>query len=626
MALNMTAITSMLGRRRGFMYPVAHLVRCVRLLTTRSKIIFFFVITFQTFTAVLDLLGLALMITLITGLQGIDANRSNSSSSIFPFIARVTSAPNSNLLILLVVTIFVLKGVVAMTLHSANLNLLAGETNRLVKSISHEIFENRFKKYNKLTSQDMAFSIFNATEIIFKDTLLPFTIILSDSVLVLLIAMNLYFTIPVLFVPCAMYFGWIFLVLWKSEKRKTKYSYKNQIGAEILSRSYVVETVMSLREILVSDKLIFFINKITAQRSKGIAAGSEIAISQLRPKYVYEMALFGGIGIMAVASEITGNSDSLIIYMSMFVISASRMIPSMLRIQFYTSIFRKSNEQSNKIFEILNLQNIASTPINEESESLIPIQKKKFEAKIEIENLVFSYNENQSSPVIRDISLKINTGEVIAVVGPSGAGKSTFIDLILGFLEPSSGEVRISSKAPRDALKLWPGCVSYLPQNITIFHTTLFENVALGCEDTSPNRLRVQSLLSKVGLSDFMEKLENGLDTNLTEMGSSLSGGQIQKIGIARALFYDPEVLIFDESTSSLDSVSENEVMELLLSWRNEKTLIFVAHRLSTIKTANRILYLNQGVVEAEGNFENLRKKVPDFETQVQLFGMPKLE
>ena len=428
---------------------LSHVAKCVRLLTNRARAIFALVVTFQIFTAILDLLGLALIINLITGLQIQGRETSVSTTSIFPFITKISSLSDSSNVILLVVIVFIFKGLSAMILHTLNVNLLGKETNRLVESITNELIEHRSTKYKKLTSQDMAFLVFNATEIIFKDTLLPFTVILSDTILVFLIALNLYLTIPVLFIPCAIYFGGIFFILWKTERKKTKNSYKVQLEAEILSRSYVVELIGSLRELFVSNKTGFFINKITEQRKRGIAAGAEIAIAQLRPKYVYEMALFGGIGIMALTAQFTNNASATLIYMSMFVISASRMIPSMLRIQFYVSTFRRSKEQSVRIFEVLSVGKMVSKTVTPQTLVIDHMKNnEEFSPTVKVSNLVFSYDESFNGPVIDNVSLQINPGEVIAIVGPSGAGKSTFIALLLGFVEPTSGSVQISGSFP----------------------------------------------------------------------------------------------------------------------------------------------------------------------------------
>ena len=166
--------------------------------------------------------------------------------------------------------------------------------------------------------------------------------------------------------------------------------------------------------------------------------------------------------------------------------------------------------------------------------------------------------------------------------------------------------------------------MSYVPQKVSIYAGSLLDNVAVGHTDRlNPElRLKVSQLLEDVGLTDFMAQLPNGLDSHLSEMGSSLSGGQIQRIGIARALFGNPAIMVFDESTSSLDSIAENAIMELLLKYRKNKTLIFIAHRLSTVKSADRILYLREGRIVAQGDFEELRKLVPEFNRQVEMLGI----
>jgi ABC-type multidrug transport system fused ATPase/permease subunit len=182
--------------------------------------------------------------------------------------------------------------------------------------------------------------------------------------------------------------------------------------------------------------------------------------------------------------------------------------------------------------------------------------------------------------------------------------------------------VLISGLAPRNCFLEWPGSVAYVPQNVTIYNGSLFANVAIGVPVGLESSERVQHLLEKVGLGEFLENLERGLESELSEMGSSLSGGQIQRIGIARALFTDPGILVFDESTSSLDSSSENAIMKYLLSFKGDKTIIVIAHRLSTIQSADRIIYLSEGRVMAEGDFDSLQKFLPQFKEQVSLLNV----
>jgi ATP-binding cassette subfamily C protein len=357
----------------------------------------------------------------------------------------------------------------------------------------------------------------------------------------------------------------------------------------------------------------------------GTTAGAKISIGQLRPKYFYEIALLGGVGVIALVTSLSGNSTDALTFLTLFIVSASRMIPSLLRIQFYLSIFQKSKEQTHKIFEILRTMNPTDF-IDHRSKILHapPANSLEFTADISIKNLYFSYNETLEKPTIEDISLTIAHGQTVAIVGSSGAGKSTLVDLLLGYQQPTSGEILISGLEPRKCFQTWPGKVAYVPQKVSLYSGSIYGNIAVGLSD-KPSAYRtteVESLLSQVGLQDFLKSLPKGMDSEVSEFGSNLSGGQTQRIGIARALFSNPSILVFDESTSSLDSTSEDAIMRFLLSYKGKKTMIFVAHRLSTIRTADRIIYLKAGKFIAEGNFETLQELVPEFKQQVSILNV----
>jgi ATP-binding cassette subfamily C protein len=301
------------------------------------------------------------------------------------------------------------------------------------------------------------------------------------------------------------------------------------------------------------------------------------------------------------------------------------MIPSLLRIQFYLGIFQKSKEQTHKIFEILNMVNPVRGSTSDVE--ILQVPKKEspaFTAEICIKNLYFTYNENSEKLTIQDLSLNIPFGQTVAIVGSSGAGKSTLVDLLLGYQRPKSGEISISGLEPRASFKTWPGKVAYVPQKVSLYMGSIYSNIAIGLSKEQDFYLmaEVESLLTKVGLGDFLKSLPKGVNTEVSELGSNLSGGQTQRIGIARALFSNPSVLVFDESTSSLDSTSEDEIMRLLFSHKGKKTMIFVAHRLSTIRNADRIIFLKEGRLLAEGDFETLQEKVPEFKQQVSLLNV----
>jgi len=580
------------------------------------------ILIFQTLVSLLDLLGLALLMKIVLRLQSETKKLGDSTIAPLSFLESFLPNTSSEVLLILLVMLFISKGFLALFLHALNIRIMASETVHLVRRLSNEIFTNKTNRYSNLTNQDISYSLYNSTEIVFRDTLVPASIIVSDLVLLVLISLNLLVSVQILFAPTVLYFLIIFITLRRIEKRITKAAYSNQWQSEVKVRRQIQEVYSSLREIYVSNKLEYFLTKINQSRSDGIQAGAIVSISNLRPKYLYEMALFGGIGVIALVSKLSNNENLILTYLTIFLFSSSRMIPSLLRTQYYTGILQKSTEQSNKIFEILETspsesENIESTLVDMKANS----ENQLFSPVVSVNNLTFAYGADKRNPTICEISLKVSPGETVAIVGDSGAGKSTLVDLLLGYLIPDSGNVIISGLAPRASFEIWPGKVSYVPQKVTIYEGTLFENIAIGFADESKSyhHDKVWDLLQGVGLGPFVQSLKHGLNTQLSEFGSNLSGGQVQRIGIARALFTDPQLIVFDESTSSLDSVSEQTIMDYLFRFKGNKTLILVAHRLSSIKKADKIFYLKHGKLVAEGTFENLRENFTEFNQQILL-------
>jgi ATP-binding cassette subfamily C protein len=581
------------------------------------------IILSQALISILDLVGLALIMQLVVGFQNSNEGQTSSILQTAPFFGQLFSSVDSTILLGAVLIIFIFKGVLSLILHSVNIRLMENETIKLVKRLSRLIFAFRTSSYRKLSSQEISHTLFNSTEMVLRDTLVPVSVILSDTVLIVLIGINLGISAKVLFLPTAFYFLLIFISLRRVEKRKTRNSYRIQWETEISGRTRVLETILSLRELYVSAKLNLMLSKIIELRSESIKAGGVVALAQLRPKYLYEMALFGGIGVIALVSNLFDQKDSILTFLVLFIISASRMIPSLMRIQYYLGIFQKSKEQTQKMFQILEINETRSGEIAEYlcSPPTAP-NELTFLSEIVIEDASFKYDATQEYPTLNGINLKVSGGEAIAIVGPSGSGKSTLVDIILGYQAPDTGHVLISGVSPRNCFSLWPGKVAYVPQKVPMYEGTLFENIAVGVELSDSNsaevRKRVENLLDKVELGEFFRRQEKGIDCLVSELGSNLSGGQVQRIGIARALFSEPLILVLDETTSSLDSATEHEVMKYINSLKGEVTIVIVSHRLSTIQACDRIYYLEHGKFIAEGKFDDVRKTVPNFEDQIK--------
>jgi ABC-type multidrug transport system fused ATPase/permease subunit len=211
---------------------------------------------------------------------------------------------------------------------------------------------------------------------------------------------------------------------------------------------------------------------------------------------------------------------------------------------------------------------------------------------------------------------------MLAVVGPSGAGKTSLIDVLLGVIAPTKGSIQLSGLMPEDAVQRWPGAIAYVPQDISIVRGTIATNVALGFDLSEIDENRIWEALEIAQLKSFVEGLPEGINSTVGERGSKLSGGQRQRLGIARALLSSPKLLVLDEATSALDGKSEIDVSDAISKLKNSMTLVVIAHRLSTVRNADLVIYMDSGKIVASGTFDEVRKAVPDFDMQAKLMGI----
>lgn len=238
--------------------------------------------------------------------------------------------------------------------------------------------------------------------------------------------------------------------------------------------------------------------------------------------------------------------------------------------------------------------------------------------KIILKNIEFSYNEDKK--VINNLSLEINKGDFIGIIGLSGAGKTTLADIIMGLLPPQSGEIYVdSTKLTNENFSKFRHIIGYVPQQINVLDKSFKENVAWGIPDNEINEEGVIKALKAAKLYDFVSQFKDGIDAKPLIGSNGLSQGQKQRLSIARALYRDPEVLIFDEATSSLDVQVESEITDMLSSLSNSKTIIAIAHRLSTLKACNKLVYLKDGKIVDIGSFEELSQRHADFDRLVKL-------
>ena len=322
---------------------------------------------------------------------------------------------------------------------------------------------------------------------------------------------------------------------------------------------------------------------------------------------------------MAEFQFVAEDSLKAITTLSIFLAAGSRVAPATLRVQQAALQIKSSFGQASSTLSVIEkIRDLEPSPV---SDSKLHTTYPGFNPLIEVSELGFTY-PGAEKPVITNVSLAVNPGEIVALVGPSGSGKTTLVDLILGLIRPNTGSVKISSQSPEDAIRSFPGAISYVPQEVEIFPTTIRRNLAMGFDERNISDSYFWAALEAAQLDEFVLALPNGLDTHLSISGINLSGGQKQRLGIARALFTNPRVLVLDESTSSLDANTESQIVKTIQGLAGDITIIIIAHRLSSIKNLEMIYYIGNGQVLGKGDFEKLKELVPEFAHQANLMGL----
>jgi ABC-type multidrug transport system fused ATPase/permease subunit len=337
-------------------------------------------------------------------------------------------------------------------------------------------------------------------------------------------------------------------------------------------------------------------------------------------KYVIESSITISAFLVAGTQFVLTDAVNAITTLSIFMAAGSRLAPAVLRIQQGIVVLNNSWGIAGSTLALIEELKSVISPSGVIA-SKFSDSHKSFVAGLTLKGVNFQY-PLAKAPTLRNIGLEIKPGESIALVGPSGSGKTTLIDLMLGLLMPDCGSVSLSGTIPSQAISQWPGAIGYVPQDIYISNATVGENVALGFPIEQIDQSKIWSALEQAQIASFISALDEGLATKLGDSGVKLSGGQRQRLGIARALLTKPKILFLDEATSALDSQTEHDVSEAINGLKGEVTLIFIAHRLSTAKRADRVIYLSAGEILAQGSFDEVKNAVPDFQKQAELMDL----
>ena len=475
-----------------------------------------------------------------------------------------------------------------------------------------------FEMNVKTGDSERFFAISYTVDLVFEQFVFRVIVFTSNTLVVILIFSWMIYLLPKYTLLAALFFITSASLQNKIIFHKAKLFADEKYKLEQGPYNTLLSSLRCLKEIKITSSENFFYNIYKKISKKLVPLSEKINLLPIIPQYIIEIIFVFTVIILFVGifQEYGLNRENILIALGVVAISLFRILPLMYKSQVCINYMDMYREYPPMLFELYDSFKQYEIYIYEPTKD-----RMVFNNEIKIENLSYSYDGKKS--VLSDINFKIKKGEYIGIIGISGAGKSTLVDCLTGLLL-GKGNIFIDDVAliPENT-KNYQNIIGYVSQNTNTVSGNLITNVAWGIPDAEINQEAIIHSLKDAKLYDQIQELPNGINTVINQDGTGLSQGQKQRIGIARAFYRNPELLIFDEATSSLDVKTENEIMEILAEKKGKITMIAVSHRLSTLKLCDKIVYMAEGKIVDIGTFAELTEKYPQFAKFVELSNLP---
>ena len=526
----------------------------------------------------------------------------------YPFLSFLTSMGEIDAIIFvgyILVAVFFIKFIFLIFTNFLILQFATQEQAKIQKLIMKGILDQDYENFILSKGGDTLASIANYSSL-YRDVLTAILQLFSNAIVIAAVCIMLSLvSIKILLILMSMLI--VIFLLYNFFFTSRINSFGEQFSRGISNIMQVTSEIsQGIKELKTLGKEAFFLNSVNQSADMVAKSALRLTLYSIFPKNIIELMLISF--IVLIISLSLGSENNLGITLSILGIFAASMIRiaplvSQVQTNINTLIFGR-----NSIYQLAEIMRNNGTDTDIYPSDVIEDNKKDkaphslFQSLV-LDNVSYTY-PNSDIQSLKNINLRIDKGDFIGLVGPSGAGKTTLVDLMLGFLKPSSGLLKFNQVDAHKEIDKWRSYCAYLPQEIFLIDGTLEQNITL--ERTKVDSSNLASALKLSKLESLVNDLPNGLDTGLGDKGVRLSGGQKQRVAIARSIYNKREVLILDESTSALDSETEKAVIEEILTLRNEKTIIAIAHRVSTLKECNKIFRLNDGRIEGPFSYDEI--------------------
>ena len=591
-------------------------------MTPKERSKWFFLTGLRALLSILDLAGILAIGFVVTSTaifltDGSNPNRVLEFAGIEIPAVTAQTLPAVSAVIL---ATFLLKALLSILITRSAAFFVATIEARAAKEIAERVFGGDLSDARLRSREEMSFAIQFGSPAAYNSLLNYTSTVIAEGTLFILICLGFLLVNPLATLAAVAYFGVVALVIQYFVGTLMARAGAQATEGTIEANGAVGDLISVFRELTVLGLRHKYFDKI--YNSRVVAADSAATQTYLNsmPRYIIEAALLVGVAGFILSQAITGDIVSSAATIGVFLSGGFRLTAAMLPFQAAMLTIKGIIPVASTAHVILNDQKLTGGNPAQIAESTKTLPSIAEPIGIEFHRVNFKYGESEAF-ALSDFSLTIEPGQQVAFIGASGAGKSTIADLMCGVLTPSEGEVRrFTSNQPE--LTSVQASISYVPQKPGIVSGSLADNVALGMDRKDVDEAQVIEALESANLIEVVAQLENGVHSQLGNYQDSLSGGQIQRLGLARALYSRPGLLVMDEATSALDAESENKIAKALEQMRGRVTVVLIAHRLNTVQHADKVFLIDAGKVEDSGTFQELVRRNPSVERLVQLMNV----
>ena len=570
--------------------PISKVINIWKILPPKYKKHFFTVITLTSIGGMLEMFGVGLIVpfaAIISNPDVINENKLLSQFNIF------MGNPTHELLVIYSVSIALIFFVIKAIFLAFTNWVMAHYIYKVKAYVGYSLFKKylympNLKRLNYHSSL-LIRNVTAETQFLAANGLLPVLYLIAEATVFMAIGILLFLYSPINALIAAIVIFFAMFIFQLIIKKHIQLWSDRRVFHEGIRIKAIQEGIAVSKEISLLGREEFFMKKFN--NANIITANTErnnLAINQVPRLWLETIGITALMLLILVSLTNSSSASDLVPILALFAAASFRLLPSANRILSSLQSLKFGDAALNTLLKELK---DGSYEKKHDKESI------SFRSSIELKNVSFKY-PGTNKEILKSVNLIIEKGDSLGIIGESGAGKSTFVDILLGLLVPSKGEILVDGINIQNGMRSWQDKIGYVPQDIYLIDDSMKNNIALGIDSEKIDNQLIDKCVHESQISNLVHSLPEGLETMLGERGDKLSGGQKQRIGIARALYSNPEILVFDEATSALDNETEKKIIQSLEKINSEKTLVVIAHRLTTIENCNKVIRINEGKIE----------------------------